>query len=190
MHWETKGAYTGEISGQMIKEAGCSHVILGHSERRSLFEERDETINQKVRAALEADLTPIVCIGEHLEEREAGKTFGVVSGQLEGSLACLREAKRMPSLLIIAYEPVWAIGTGRTATPEQAQEVHQLIRDWIGDHFGKETASQVRILYGGSVKPENIKELMSMPDIDGALVGGASLKAEAFIPIIRFQNGP
>jgi triosephosphate isomerase len=190
MHWETKGAFTGEISGRMIKEAGCSHVILGHSERRSLFEERDEMIDHKVKAAFEADLVPIVCIGESLEEREAGETFGVVGGQLEGSLACLREAKAMPPSLILAYEPVWAIGTGRTATPEQAQEVHQLIRGWLRDHFGKDTASQVRLLYGGSVKPENIKELMSMPDIDGALVGGASLKAEAFIPIIQFQSCP
>ena len=186
MHWEEGGAFTGEISGKMLVGAGCTHVILGHSERRSLFGETDEMIDLKVKAAVRAGLIPIICIGETLEERETGRTFEVVKGQLEGSLKNFREAREMPNSTILAYEPVWAIGTGRTATPDQAQEVHHFIRQWIGETFDKDTADQVRILYGGSVKPDNVSDLMSRPDIDGALVGGASLKADSFIPIIRF----
>lgn len=187
MHWEANGAYTGEISGAMLIEAGCTHVILGHSERRSLFQETDAMIDRKVKAAMKAGLIPIVCIGETLEERENGRTVEVVKAQLEGSLKNFKTDRAMPSNTILAYEPVWAIGTGRTATPDQAQDVHHYIRQWIEEMFGKDTATRVRILYGGSVKPDNTGELMSMPDIDGALVGGASLNPDLFIPIIRFR---
>ncbi|MBN1850225.1 MAG: triose-phosphate isomerase [Deltaproteobacteria bacterium] len=186
MHWESKGAFTGEISGLMLVEAGCTHVILGHSERRSLFQETNEMVNKKVKAALEQGLIPIVCIGETLEEREGHQTFDVIQDQLNGSLAHFLVESIIPRTTILAYEPVWAIGTGKTATPEQAQDVHQYIRHWVEGHFGKDTADHLRILYGGSVKPDNAGELMSMPDIDGALVGGASLRPEQFIPIIRF----
>lgn len=186
MHWEKEGAFTGEVSPQMIIDTGCSHVILGHSERRSLFKENDEIINSKVKSAFLAGLTPIVCIGETLSERENGWTFDVIRNQLKGSLRFFVEEGRLPASMILAYEPVWAIGTGRTATPEQAQEVHLFIRDWIKETFDKDTSDQVRILYGGSVKPDNASALMSRPDIDGALVGGASLKPESFMGIIRF----
>ena len=189
MHWESHGAYTGEISGSMLIEAGCTHVILGHSERRIHFKETNEIIDLKVKAATQLGLLPIICIGETLEEREDRQTFAVIKQQLDASLRNFRDDEIMPSSAILAYEPVWAIGTGRTATPEQAQEVHHFIRDWIKENFNMGTANLVRILYGGSVKPENIKDLMSRPDIDGALVGGASLKADSFIPIIRFQEG-
>ena len=190
MHWEAAGAFTGEISGPMLVETGCTHVILGHSERRSLFHETDEMVDKKVKAASEAGLIPIICIGETLEQRENGQTFDVVMDQLDGSLAQWLAKRRMPLTAVLAYEPVWAIGTGKTATPEQAQEVHQYIRNWIADRFDQDTAKSIRILYGGSVKPDNAGELMSMLDIDGALVGGASLKPELFIPIIRFkENG-
>jgi triosephosphate isomerase len=188
MHWEQSGAYTGEISPPMLLESGCTHVILGHSERRTLFQENDGMIDMKASAAVQLGLTPIICIGETLEEREEGQTFRVVRKQLEGSLRTFREDKNLLSSTILAYEPVWAIGTGRTATPEQAQEVHHFVREWIGGTFSRETADLIRILYGGSVKPDNVKDLMSMPDIDGALVGGASLKAESFIPLIRFRE--
>lgn len=188
MHWEKSGAYTGEISGEMLKEAGCTHVILGHSERRSLFKETSEMIDLKIHAAVSHGLIPILCVGETLEEREAGKTFEVIRDQLHVSLKSLRAGQAIPSSCIVAYEPVWAIGTGRTATPAQAQEVHQFIREWIRENFGAETADRVRILYGGSVKPDNISDLMSQEDIDGALVGGASLKADSFIGIARFKN--
>jgi triosephosphate isomerase len=188
MHWQSAGAYTGEISAPMLKEAGCSHVILGHSERRSLFHESDSMINDKAKAAVDAALVPIICIGETLEEREGNQTFSVVQDQLNGSLDHFRTAHTLPSQTVLAYEPVWAIGTGKTATPEQAQEVHQYIRDWIEENFDKDTAQKVRILYGGSAKPDNASILMSMPDIDGALVGGASLKPDQFIPIIRFKE--
>ncbi|MBN2442513.1 MAG: triose-phosphate isomerase, partial [Spirochaetales bacterium] len=164
------------------------HVILGHSERRTLFMESDEMINLKVKAAVTKGIIPIVCIGETLEEREKGMTFDVIRGQLEGSLKCFRDDGSMPGSTILAYEPVWAIGTGLTATPELAQEVHAFIRQWIGDNFGRDRAEEIRILYGGSVKPSNALDLMSKPDIDGALVGGASLKAGSFIPIIRFNE--
>lgn len=189
MHWEPKGAYTGEISGEMLLEAGCTHVILGHSERRAYFKETDEMISLKIRAAMRVGLIPIVCIGETLEERDGGYTFRVIRQQLSASLQTLRDDKKMPLSTVLAYEPVWAIGTGRTATPEQAEEVHSFIREWIRETFGAETADLIRILYGGSVKPDNIRDLMGISDIDGALVGGASLKADQFIPIIRFKEG-
>ena len=188
LHWESSGAYTGEISANMLAEAGCTHVILGHSERRTLFQETSEMVDLKVKAAVGVGLKPIVCIGETLEEREGGRTFEVIKEQLEGSLNNFREGKIMPPAAILAYEPVWAIGTGKTATPDQAQEVHQFIRQWVSENFDGETANDVRILYGGSVKPDNAKDLMSRPDIDGALVGGASLKRDLFVPIIRFQE--
>ncbi len=186
MHWEQRGAYTGETSPLMLLEAGCTHVILGHSERRMHFQETDGMIDMKANAALQLGLIPIICIGETLQEREEGQTFRVVRKQLEGSLKTFMDDKTLPSSTILAYEPVWAIGTGRTATPEQAQEVHHFVREWIGGTFSSETAHLIRILYGGSVKPDNVKDLMSMKDIDGALVGGASLKADSFIPLIRF----
>ncbi len=170
----------------MLLEAGCTHVILGHSERRIHFKEANEMIDLKAKAAVRVGLTPVVCIGESLREREEGQTFEVVKKQLDGSLKNFRDDKTLPSSTILAYEPVWAIGTGHTATPEQAQEVHRFVREWIVENFNGDTANLNRILYGGSVKPDNIKDLMSMPDIDGALVGGASLKPDSFIPIIRF----
>jgi triosephosphate isomerase len=188
MHWEMSGAFTGEISGGMLLEAGCTHVILGHSERRSLFKETNEVVDLKLKAAVQVGLIPIVCIGETLDDREAGRTFALIEEQLNGSLRNFREDGRMHPSAILAYEPVWAIGTGRTASPEQAQEVHSFIREWVTKHFGPEAGQAVRILYGGSVKPDNIRDLMSEPDIDGALVGGASLKAESFNHLIDFQN--
>ena len=187
MYSEISGAYTGEISGRMLQEAGCTHVILGHSERRSLFKESSDVIDLKVKAAVLLGLIPILCIGETLEEREAGNTFEVIKEQLDRSLNNFILDQMMLPSTILAYEPVWAIGTGKTATQEQAQEVHKFIRGWIETTFNPGTANQIRILYGGSVKPENISELMSEPDIDGALVGGASLKADSFIQLIRFQ---
>jgi triosephosphate isomerase (TIM) len=187
MHWEMRGAFTGEISGRMLQEATCTHVILGHSERRILFHETSETVDLKVKAATFLGLIPIVCVGETLEEREAGKTFEVIRAQLEGSLHNYKADQLMRPSTILAYEPVWAIGTGRTATPDQAQEVHQFIRKWIEDTFNTGAAAQVRVLYGGSVKPENIGDLMSQPDIDGALVGGASLNGESFVQIVRYK---
>jgi triosephosphate isomerase len=187
MHWETGGAYTGEVSPAMLVEAGCTHVILGHSERRSLFMETDEMVDRKARAAVGMGLIPIICIGETLDEREQGRTFQLIQGQLDQSLKNLREQGAMLLTTILAYEPVWAIGTGRTASPHQAQEVHRFIRQWLKEHFGPGTAEKIRILYGGSVKPDNTKDLMAMPDIDGALVGGASLKADTFIRIARFR---
>ena len=188
MHWEMKGAYTGEISGRMLQQVGCTHVILGHSERRTLFNETNEVINLKVKAASFLGLIPVICIGETLEEREADKTFDVIGSQLETSLDNYLADQMMPTTSILAYEPVWAIGTGKTATPEQAQEVHRFIREWIESRFNTGTAAQVRILYGGSVKPENVKTLMSEADIDGALVGGASLKADSFIKLMRYKE--
>ncbi|RLB14002.1 MAG: triose-phosphate isomerase, partial [Deltaproteobacteria bacterium] len=176
MHWESGGAFTGEISPLMLKEAGCGHVILGHSERRTLFFETSETVNQKVDAAIEAGLIPIVCIGETLKQREDKKTFDIIKTQLDESLETSCKNGNLPQSVIIAYEPVWAIGTGKTATPEMAQEVHRFIRRWLIENFGPNTGETIRILYGGSVKPDNIKELISQPDIDGALIGGASLK--------------
>lgn len=182
--WEEEGAFTGEVSPRMLKDAGCSHVIIGHSERRQYFCETDETVNRKIRAALNGGLTVLFCIGETLEEREADKTFVVLKKQISGGLAGI--VKEQLDKIVIAYEPVWAIGTGRTATESQAQDTHSFIRDYLAGLFDKEAADSTRILYGGSVKPENIKGLMNQPDIDGALVGGASLKAESFAAIVNF----
>jgi triosephosphate isomerase len=181
MFWEKQGAYTGAISATMLKDAGCRLVIIGHSERRQYFGETDETVNKKIKAALSTHLTPIVCIGETLAQREAQETMGVITAQITAGLTGLspEEFRR----LIVAYEPVWAIGTGRTATPDQAQEVHTLIRRRLVDQAGAEVANGLRILYGGSVTPDNIAELAQAPDIDGALVGGASLQAESFLKI-------
>jgi triosephosphate isomerase len=190
MHSEAQGAFTGEVSAAMLVDAGCTHVILGHSERRTLFGETDEVIDRKAAAAVKKGLIPIVCIGETLEEREKGLTFQIIERQLNLSLNNFREGKNLLPSTILAYEPVWAIGTGRTATPEQAQEVHQFIRQWLKAQFGGQTAQAIRILYGGSVKPDNVRDLMSKPDIDGALVGGASLKPESFLPIVRFREAP
>ena len=182
---ETKqGAHTGEVSGDMIKDAGASHVIIGHSERRAIDAETDELINRKLRAALHFGLTPILCIGETLAERDAGNAEAVVGSQLEHGLAGFSGEE--VAKFILAYEPVWAIGTGRTATPQQAQELHAFIRRWLGGQFGEAVASGLRILYGGSVKPENIADLMREADIDGALVGGASLEAESFSRIVNY----
>ena len=188
MHWEKEGAYTGEISGEMLQKAGCTHVILGHSERRILFNETSEMIDLKVKAAVNMGLVPILCVGETLEQRKKGQAFEVIEEQLDVSLQNFRADQNMPSSVILAYEPVWAIGTGQTASQEEAQEMHHFIREWIRRNFGAETENQVRILYGGSVKPENIADLMSEPDIDGALVGGASLKADSFVQIIHFKQ--
>lgn len=183
MHSEYDGAYTGEVSGLMLKDAGCEFVILGHSERRQYFKEIDAGVNSKIKAALKLGLTPIVCVGETLEEREREETFKVVEGQLSGALKAISGAD--VARLIFAYEPIWAIGTGRTATSSQAQEVHKFIRSLLEKWYNKETAQLIRIQYGGSVKPENIKDLISQPDIDGALVGGASLNIESFSQIVR-----
>jgi len=188
MHWESKGAFTGEISPLMLKEAGCSHVILGHSERRALFFETSDIVNSKVDAAIETGLIPIVCIGETLKEREDKKTFDIIRTQLNKSLKTNCKKRNLPQSIILAYEPVWAIGTGKTATPEVAQKVHLFIRRWLIENFDHNTGETIRILYGGSVKPDNIKELMLQPDIDGTLIGGASLEADSFLSIIRFYE--
>jgi triosephosphate isomerase len=182
--WEEEGAFTGEIAPGMLVDAGCSHVIIGHSERRQYFGETDESVNRKVKAALAAGLTVLFCIGETLAEREAEQTFAVLRRQTTAGLAGLSAADLAG--VIIAYEPVWAIGTGKTATDDQAQEAHAFIRGVVAELFGSPAAGAVRVLYGGSVKPENVKGLMAMPDIDGALVGGASLKADSFAAIVNF----
>ena len=182
--WEQEGAYTGEISPKMLTDVGCSHVIIGHSERRQFFGETDETVNKKLKAALAANLTTIFCIGETLAERESENTFEVLERQITEGLAGINATD--PRRLIIAYEPVWAIGTGKTASENQAQEVHAFIRKLLAKLYDKSIAETIRILYGGSVKPDNINGLMSQPDIDGALVGGASLKADSFASIVRF----
>lgn len=183
MFWEDKGAFTGEISAAMLKEAGAEFVIIGHSERRQFFHETHETVNKKTKTALKTGLTPIVCIGETLAEREAQRTFQVLEEQLKGAFGDLSAADM--GFLILAYEPVWAIGTGKVATPAQAQEAHAFIRKWMSKKFSAETARDLRIQYGGSVKPNNIAELMRQEDIDGALVGGASLEAQVFADIVR-----
>ena len=184
LHWEKEGAYTGEISAGMLLAAGCTHVIIGHSERRQYFGETDDTVNLKLKTALEADLIPIVCVGEVLEEREAGLTEDVLRRQ------CLRAfhaiSGKKAGKLVVAYEPVWAIGTGKTATPQLAAEAHVLIRGEAAKAFGDKMAESLRILYGGSVKPENAKSLMSEEEIDGALVGGSSLNATSFAAIIKY----
>jgi triosephosphate isomerase len=185
VHPEPQGAFTGEISVPMLQDVGCSYVIVGHSERRALFGETSEFVARKAAAALAGGLRPIVCVGERLEEREAGQTFDVVGAQLDGSLEAIDRAQAEE--VIVAYEPVWAIGTGRTATPEIAQEVHGFIRERLHGRFG-DAAARMRIQYGGSVKPDNVYELMAQPDIDGALVGGASLDPASFYAIIRFDR--
>ena len=183
-YWEEEGAYTGEIAPGMLVDAGCSHVIIGHSERRQYFGETDETVNRKIKAALKAGLVAIFCIGETLAEREAERTFDVLRSQVTGGLSGIPAADL--ARVIIAYEPVWAIGTGKTASDDQAQEAHAFIRSLVTGLYDQATAGAIRILYGGSVKPENVKGLMSRPDIDGALVGGASLKADSFAAIVNF----
>jgi triosephosphate isomerase len=182
MYHEPSGAFTGEVSAGMLLDVGCTYVILGHSERRHVLGESDEDINKKVHAALAMELFPIVCVGETLDEREAGRTADVVRSQFTGSLAGLT-AEQMKRI-VIAYEPVWAIGTGKVATPGQAEEVHADLRTLLENHYNSEVASQVRVQYGGSVKPENAAELLSQPNIDGALVGGASLKVDSFLGIV------
>jgi triosephosphate isomerase (TIM) len=184
--WEEEGAYTGEVSPRMLLDAGASHVIIGHSERREYFSETDATVNKKIRAALKGALVPIFCIGETLSAREAGDTFSVLERQLKGGLEGITAAQFAP--IIVAYEPVWAIGTGKVASDAQAQEAHAFIRGVLAGLYGKDAADKVRILYGGSVKPENVKGLMSCTDIDGALVGGASLKGASFAAIVRFNE--
>jgi triosephosphate isomerase len=186
LFWEEKGAFTGEIAPPMLKEVGCHYIILGHSERRQFFGETDETVNRKIRATLSHGLKVIFCIGETLKEREEEKTFAVIERQVPGGLKDIR--KEGMKNIVIAYEPVWAIGTGKTATPEQAEEVHGFIRKRLVELYSKEIAEGVRIQYGGSVTPENIKGLMAQENIDGALVGGASLKSDTFSKIVRFRE--
>ncbi len=183
---ETKhSAHTGEICADMLKDVGASHVIIGHSERRQFYGESDNSVNAKTKASLAFGLIPIVCVGEILAERESGNAENVVKSQIVKGLEGLTTSDM--ERIIIAYEPVWAIGTGKTATPEQAQEMHAFIRQVLGETHGKEVAQSMRILYGGSVKPENIRELMSQADVDGALVGGASLEAESFAKIVNYK---
>jgi triosephosphate isomerase len=182
--WAKEGAFTGEISGAMIRAAGATHAIIGHSERRQYFGETDETVLKRTGAALEAGLTPIVCVGERLEEREGGNTEAVLIRQFAGGIAPL--TGQQFARIVIAYEPVWAIGTGKTATPEIAADAHRAIRAQVRGKFGKEAADAVRILYGGSVKPDNVKTLMAQPEIDGSLVGGASLDPVSFASIVNF----
>jgi triosephosphate isomerase len=180
--WEEKGAYTGEVAPGMLLDVGCRHVIVGHSERRQHFYEDDVAVNRKIKAARKAGLAVIFCVGETLDEREAGKTFDVVKREVEAGLSEVG-----PENLVVAYEPIWAIGTGKTATPEQAQEVHAFIRKILRNLFG-EKAEEMRILYGGSVTPENVDSLMSCGDVNGALVGGASLKPDSFARIVHFKK--
>ena len=182
IYWQEEGAFTGEVSAAMLKDAGCRYVIVGHSERRQFFGETNETVNKKIKACLRHGLTPIICLGENLQERESGNTFKIIDNHIQGSLAGLSAEEMFKT--VIAYEPVWAIGTGKTATSDQAQQAHKYIRELLGKMYGEETAGNIRIQYGGSVKPENIVELISKPDVDGALVGGASLKADSFSAIV------
>jgi len=186
VHGEPKGAFTGEIGAAMLVEAGCTHVIVGHSERRQYFGETDESVNARICGALAANLVPIVCVGETLAEREAGTTAAIIERQVRGGLAGLDAAA--VGRCVMAYEPVWAIGTGRTATPAHAQDVHKAIRGLLADLAGAAVANDVRILYGGSVKPDNVDALMAEADIDGALVGGASLDAASFTRIVQYQE--
>jgi len=186
VHPAAEGAYTGNVSAAMLKDVGCTSVIVGHSERREYHGETDALIHDKAKAALGAGLLPIVCVGEKLEVRQANRTMDLIRTQIEGVLAGFGQDE--VSRLVIAYEPVWAIGTGQTATPAQAQEVHLFIRRLVSERFGADTAAELRILYGGSVKPDNIDSLMREPDVDGALVGGASLKADSFARIVKFQR--
>jgi triosephosphate isomerase len=184
MHWEKSGAFTGEISAPMLKEIGCTHVLIGHSERRHIFKETCEELHNKLLAALEEGLIPVFCVGELLEDRESGSTFDVIRTQLLAGLKAM-DGNDVANKIIIAYEPVWAIGTGKTASSEDAQEVCAFIRKLIGDTFGEGIAVKTLILYGGSVKPENTETILSMKDIDGVLVGGASLKPESFLGIAK-----
>ncbi len=186
LYWEESGAFTGEVSAPLVKDAGCSYAIVGHSERRQHFGETDASVNRKARAALAAGLTPIICVGETLEERESGRAQEVVKGQVKGALADFSPDDLTAAVL--AYEPIWAIGTGKTATPAQANEIHGYIRGLLSDGFGDIVSDRVRILYGGSVKPDNVDELMREKHLDGALVGGASLKADSFARIVQFQE--
>lgn len=183
MHFEDSGAYTGEVSAPMLKALGCEYVIIGHSERREYFGETDEGVNKKVKKALAAGLVPIMCIGETLEQREAGKEKDVVGKQVKGGLEGVSIDD--PSTLVLAYEPVWAIGTGRTASPEQAQEIHAFIRSLLVEQFGQDKAARIHILYGGSMKPSNAAELLGKKDVDGGLIGGAALKADDFAALIE-----
>ncbi len=186
-HWDEEGAHTGDVSPQMLVDAGCSHVIIGHSERRQDHGETDEQVNRKLKAALAAGLVPIVCVGETLAERDAGKTRQVLHRQFHGGFAGLTAAEF--SRIIMAYEPVWAIGTGRTATPEMAAQSHAYLRQLAGERFEDAVAGRLRILYGGSVKPDNVGGLMAQEEIDGALVGGASLKVDSFSAIVNYPCG-
>ena len=185
MFWEDKGAFTGEISAEMLLDLGCKYVIIGHSERRQYFGETDQTVNKKVKQALKKGLLPIMCVGESLAEREAGKLNDIISRQVTGGLMDITAADMRS--VVIAYEPVWAIGTGKTATPEQAEEVHALIRLKVKALYNAEVAEGLRIQYGGSVTPDNVSSIMAKPDIDGALVGGASLKPESFAALVNFK---
>jgi triosephosphate isomerase (TIM) len=187
LHWEREGAFTGEVSAPMLKEAGAEYVIIGHSERRRLFGETDETVNRKLIAAVQAQLTPIVCIGETLQERDANETLAVLDRQIKRGLDGLT-ADQIGGL-VVAYEPVWAIGTGRNATPDQAREAHAHIRSRIRQWFGGTAADHCHVIYGGSVKPDNIRELSSLEDVDGALVGGASLDLRSFLEIVSRSRG-
>ncbi len=184
VYWEPKGAFTGEIAVNMLVDAGCSFVIIGHSERRQYFGETDETVNKKTKAALAAGLIPVVCVGETLQERESNETFNVIEKQIKDGIKNF--SKEEAEKIVIAYEPVWAIGTGKTATPQQAQEVHEFIRKIYSQMYA-ESSDKVRILYGGSVKPDNVSELMKQKDIDGGLVGGASLEAASFAKLVKFN---
>lgn len=186
LFWEKEGAYTGEVSAEMLMAAGCSHVIIGHSERRQYFAETDDTVNKKIGSAINGQLTPVFCVGETETERELKDTFSVLDKQMTIGLKGFSSDQL--EKLVVAYEPVWAIGTGKTATASQAQEVHQFLRSMLEKIFGDSFSQTIRILYGGSVKPKNISELMAMPDIDGALVGGASLDAETFSKIVLFKT--
>ncbi|MGB2981315.1 MAG: triose-phosphate isomerase [Candidatus Zixiibacteriota bacterium] len=183
MHWEEKGAFTGEVSPTMLLTAGCEYVIIGHSERRALFSETDNMVSLKTKSSLKFYLSPIICVGERLEQREANETKEVVEHQVKGAFKDLNSEDAEKT--VVAYEPVWAIGSGKTATPQQANEVHLFIRELLSSEFGKQCAEKINILYGGSVKAENSRELLEMPEIDGALVGGASLDAESFEKIVR-----
>jgi len=185
-YWQDEGAFTGEISAPMLKDAGAQFVIIGHSERRQYFGETNESVNKKIGSALKHGLTPIVCVGENLGERENGRTFEVLTNHIENGLKDVSAEDILK--IVIAYEPVWAIGTGKTATPLQAQEAHKYIRDLLAKMYNKDTANIIRIQYGGSVKPENTAELMKQPDVDGALVGGASLTVASFTAIVKYAS--
>ncbi|MDD4910295.1 MAG: triose-phosphate isomerase [Candidatus Omnitrophica bacterium] len=186
-YWEDSGAFTGEVSAPMLKDAGAKFIIVGHSERRQFFSETDQTVNKKVKAVLKAGLTPIACVGENLTQREKGQTFAIIESHIKGAFDGI--SAEDAAGIVVAYEPVWAIGTGKTATPQQAQEAHNFIRKLLAKLYNDDVAGSVRIQYGGSVKPANARELMAQADIDGALVGGASLEAESFAAIVNNSRG-